>query len=246
MPWWLVQPWRDISIHAPRAGRDTTTAPPKLGTPAFQSTRPVRGATRPLDDLLDRDAISIHAPRAGRDWPCSQALTVVSISIHAPRAGRDRCGANAAVCVGISIHAPRAGRDGTSSKTRGRGNISIHAPRAGRDLRMAVSRPQQVRFQSTRPVRGATVPLLQVVTSGGDFNPRAPCGARLMAGHRVMTPEIFQSTRPVRGATEKAEKQIHAGLISIHAPRAGRDSQVLRSALSRCDFNPRAPCGARP
>ena len=35
--------------------------------------------------------------------------------------------------------------------------------------------------------------------------------------------------------------------ISIHAPRVGRDEGIsLESFLSRLDFNPRAPCGARP
>ncbi len=34
-----------VSIHAPRAGRDSNATPaPELDTP-FQSTRPVRGAT---------------------------------------------------------------------------------------------------------------------------------------------------------------------------------------------------------
>mgnify|MGYP006955732563 CR=1 FL=1 len=35
-------------------------------------------------------------------------------------------------------------------------------------------------------------------------------------------------------------------MISIHAPRAGRDSPVWRPGAGTIDFNPRAPCGARP
>ena len=34
--------------------------------------------------------------------------------------------------------------------------------------------------------------------------------------------------------------------ISIHAPRAGRDGNGTKGADGNFDFNPRAPCGARP
>ena len=104
----------DISIHAPRAGRDpfvslTTRAvnhfnprapcgarqlkPEISGTAQkFQSTRPVRGATRAVFISLRIPAlISIHAPRAGRDNRHGPVVHRISISIHAPRAGRDCC-----------------------------------------------------------------------------------------------------------------------------------------------------------
>ena len=100
-----------ISIHAPRAGRDvfsndkaimgfafqstrpvrgaTAALMPCLSISEFQSTRPVRGATL-IRPLVDADAgISIHAPRAGRDWLIAYLGGVGIISIHAPRAGRD-------------------------------------------------------------------------------------------------------------------------------------------------------------
>ena len=34
--------------------------------------------------------------------------------------------------------------------------------------------------------------------------------------------------------------------ISIHAPRVGRDGQKHARSMAGTDFNPRAPCGARP
>ena len=79
------------------------------------------------------------------------------ISIHAPRAGRD-CGLRIKPRgKGISIHAPRAGRDENLTSKTAEMYISIHAPRAGRDC---------------------------FATPGMDgpqyFNPRAPCGARLV------------------------------------------------------------------
>ena len=64
--------WRDkqceiISIHAPRTGRDSALWLIRSFPPLFQSTRPVRGATRPLLPLHRGVHISIHAPRTGRD-----------------------------------------------------------------------------------------------------------------------------------------------------------------------------------
>ncbi len=79
-----------ISIHAPRAGSDTAPKHFMICMHLFQSTLPVRGATKGFSSGFQIDCrISIHAPRAGSDlstalmfvWPC--------ISIHAPRAGSD-------------------------------------------------------------------------------------------------------------------------------------------------------------
>ena len=78
------------------------------------------------------------------------------------------------------------------------------------------------KFQSTRPLRGAT--FCQIVTS------------YLYA---------FQSTRPLRGATTTAKDSRRKWPISIHAPLAGRDSLYSRPTSRQMHFNPRAPCGAR-
>ena len=56
-----------ISIHAPLAGRDAERVLPLPCGPQFQSTRPLRGATRSRIFLQYWTAISIHAPLAGRD-----------------------------------------------------------------------------------------------------------------------------------------------------------------------------------
>ena len=100
--------------------------------------------------------------------------------------------------------------------------ISIHAPLAGRDCRL----------------RGHGA-------DAGNFNPRAPCGARpALLGDKDF-PAKFQSTRPLRGATV-ALIHAHGEVgISIHAPLAGRDGSVRPVWIADHDFNPRAPCGAR-
>ena len=59
-------------------------------------------------------------------------------------------------------------------------------------------------------------------------------------------PGAFQPTRPLRGATAAAKRAAHERPISTHAPLAGRDAAPKQKALVLLDFNPRAPCGARP
>ena len=102
----------DISIHAPRAGRDYDGGTYANEVALFQSTRPVRGATFTSEITICRPSISIHAPRAGRDVVAHGLEQGGGISIHAPRAGRDADIVDAIHTVQtISIHAPRAGRD---------------------------------------------------------------------------------------------------------------------------------------
>ena len=55
----------------------------------FQSTRPMRGATDCVTDLLLGDVVSIHAPHAGRDGDIGMDGEQRRVSIHAPHAGRD-------------------------------------------------------------------------------------------------------------------------------------------------------------
>ena len=81
-----------------------------------------------------------------------------------------------------------------------RNGVSIHAPRAGRDFHY---------FNASG--------------SSWSFNPRAPCGARPTAFLPSSPAPEFQSTRPVRGATYSAIVADSCHIVSIHAPRAGRD-----------------------
>ena len=145
----------------------------------FQSTRPVRGATKRRAAARLVEVISIHAPRAGRDrrsLRCREARQ--NFNPRAPcGARRDMIGQTDPAEL-ISIHAPRAGRDYLEGAYDSNREISIHAPRAGRD------------FLGCGYSEG-----------GYYFNPRAPCGARQST--KIFKEEfvIFQSTRPVRGAT---------------------------------------------
>ena len=61
----------------------------------------------------------------------------------------------------ISIHAPREGSDRRNRRRAEKLSISIHAPREGSDSIScaAQSFTRKGRFQSTLPVRGATLPI---------------------------------------------------------------------------------------
>ena len=56
-----------ISIHAPREGCDISTNATSALAAGFQSTHPVRGATKIVKISKRRSNISIHAPREGCD-----------------------------------------------------------------------------------------------------------------------------------------------------------------------------------
>ena len=78
--------------------------------------------------------------------------------------------------------------------------ISIHAPREGSDQAAGTFVGNNAVFQSTLPVRGATLVY-------SDFSQVAK----------------FQSTLPVRGATPLSVAVLGPYSISIHAPREGSD-----------------------
>ena len=94
-------------------------------------------------------------------------------------------------------------------------------------------------------MRGATRSNNALLRENKNFNPRAPCGARQLSNARYIPDNTFQSTRPVRGATIWCCLMRELQVISIHAPRAGRDFLFSFVFSNLYDFNPRAPCGAR-
>ena len=102
--------------------------------------------------------------------------------------------------------------------------ISIHAPLAGRDA----GRPGPCR-------------------RSGDFNPRAPRGARQVPRGCCLTVAMISIHAPLAGR-DGGDSNVAAKRhpISIHAPLAGRDSWAWTPAISSTHFNPRAPRGARP
>ena len=120
----------------------------------------MRGATLARELGLDGDPISIHTPHAGSDYvlairqKCSRYFNP-----HSPCGERPRCIVLLWVDVLISIHTPHAGSDCTGS--------------AGAGVYFG--------FQSTLPMRGATMSAARTMLTGCYFNPHSPCGERLRA-----------------------------------------------------------------
>ena len=99
--------------------------------------------------------------------------------------------------------------------------VSIHAPHAGRDLCYQCHNVSPLVFQSTRPMRGATI------------------------YRRIQeAAEQFQSTRPMRGATVTVAILSMTGCFNPRAPCGARPAAPSPPCRRAC-FNPRAPCGAR-
>ena len=205
----------------------------------------MRGATISILSMSSNGIISIHAPHAGRDSPPKNWGQGKGISIHAPHAGRDKFSNTfPPVPTDFNPRAPCGARLDSARHTCRPYYFNPRAPCGARPVDSAFIRWMAI-FQSTRPMRGATTTLLSGGGSTSYFNPRAPCGARLFAKPMMALSLEFQSTRPMRGATPIYLIVAGCHAISIHAPHAGRDWNVRFLVSSSCDFNPRAPCGAR-
>ena len=163
-----------------------------------------------------------------------------TISIHAPLVGLDGGAHLVGVeAAGFQSTRPLWGATTPHAQRGTTGAISIHAPLVGRDC-----------CDWTLPNHRC------------NFNPRAPCGARRANHHpsayirldfnprarqnQVATVEPFQSTRPLWGATPERGNTIGQNAFQSTRPLWGATlPEYAESGLHR-DFNPRAPCGARP
>ena len=163
---------------------------------------------------------------------------------------------------------PLVGRLDRNRRTLGLVRISIHAPLAGCDLAGETGEVCDILFQSTHPLRGATMSacvnsLIQAFQSThplrgatrtppsrthrtADFNPRTPCGVRQNMAECTIADLQCQSTHPLRGATSTLSSAPACESISIHAPLAGCDASHRRDNARHGYFNPRTPCGVRP
>ena len=87
---------------------------------------------------------------------------------------------------------------------------------------MYVQRNPTAQFQSTHPVRGATLRLASLVSIMLFQSTHPVRGATQRVQYFWVTNQ-FQSTHPVRGATHPRAAGEGGPHISIHAPREGCD-----------------------
>ena len=167
-----------ISIHTPHAGSDCTSPrlPPlsrhfnphspcgerhllgHVGTRdlSFQSTLPMRGATRWSRCARPRPSnFNPHSPCGERRYRGRISMRWMWISIHTPHAGSDWIMAVLSAISSISIHTPHAGSDYARTPSRHTSTISIHTPHAGSDTGNRENRIHEP-----------------------NFNPHSPCGER--------------------------------------------------------------------
>ena len=188
--------------RSPRGERQKTT-PLQTLRETFQSTLPVRGATRGRFAALGCPTrISIHAPREGSElgyhWV---SYKKVWISIHAPREGSDLRRLCTAHSPHISIHAPREGSDRSRHLPSCRtAHFNPRSPR-GERLREKAVKADFKPISIHAPREGSDYMAFSIFRNRCDFNPRSPRGER-----------------PVAPGGDVSRYD-----ISIHAPREGSD-----------------------
>ena len=189
-----------ISIHVPREGHDGGEATVTLTIDEFQSTCPARGTTQITVVFLRCSQFQSTCPARGTTSGDIDIIAPVDISIHVPREGHDLVIGIPPYCFTyFNPRAPRGARlnNGNVNKLStafqstcpARGTtpppvdcttvfgFQSTCPARGTTEPSALLY-QSRRFQSTCPARGTTIAAPGGAAGKGDFNPRAPRGAR--------------------------------------------------------------------
>ena len=146
----------------------------------------------------------------------------------------------------ISIHAPLAGCDGLPA-VPGQGRERHFNPRTPCGVRRTKSTRSFRRtvFQSTHPLRGATMATAFITSSAG-FQSTHPLRGATFRIKKAPSRLRFQSTHPLRGATlHRPRHQPRHGHFNPRTPCGVRPIYAHKSRSTK-HFNPRTPCGVRP
>ena len=98
-----------------------------------------------------------------------------------------------------------------------------------------------IKFQPTRPLRGATPSPWGWCSIWLDFNPRAPCGARPFVDGNFYAATFISTHAPLAGRDKLNKKGTYQINISTHAPLAGRDVSHGIYPIIRIIFQPTRP-----
>ena len=192
----------------------------------FQSTHPMRDATHGQHTRYPRKIISIHASHAGCDMDLGAYSQFASISIHAS-------------------HASHAGCDRPSRRESQPGQtISIHASHAGCDFAFSEPGGSQEQFQSTHPMRDATVEAVNAIDNRDISIHASHAGCDILHASAIRNNQISIHASHA-GCDGNLWAEYSYSLISIHASHAGCDIDDLGTESSMGNFNPRIPCGMR-
>ena len=116
-------------------------------------------------------------------------------------------------------------------------------------LRSATSSHKGVGYRRTVSIHALLAEcdkiILLEISSMACFNPRTPCGVRLLEGMNCKSSLRFQSTHSLRSATLYRTVRPAVEAVSIHALLAECDMFPPAFPVSGSSFNPRTPCGVR-
>ncbi len=141
----------------------------------------------------------------------------------------------------ISIHAAREGGDIRLIELNRHFSISIHAAREGGDVFIASEICGVVQFQSTPPVKAATVAhFLPPVLLRISIHAAREGGDSISAQYSVIR-RLFQSTPPVKAATKARQTAACRNSFQSTPPVKAATKTHCGYFSSRAYFNPRRP-----
>ena len=190
----------------------------------FQSTLPLRGATRTASPCALSWIFQSTLPLRGATWGAGYfSWSGYHFNPRSPYGERRGATMITAADVVISIHAPLTGSDRYRVQPVDRlpADFNPRSPYGERHGKARFFSRVDI-FQSTLPLRGATVfhAIFLLITR---FQSTLPLRGATPTGQRAGQQLLFQSTLPLRGATTlRAWSTIHY-IISIHAPLTGSD-----------------------
>ena len=200
-----------ISIHAAREGGDSVVAVIRFGILTFQSTPPVKAATKTQQQQ--------PPPRTFQSTPPVKAAT---------RQGKPKPRMQA-----ISIHAAREGGDGFLHFGGTSDCISIHAAREGGDVCKFRDRRWAGRFQSTPPVKAATATKATYQTCRRfQSTPPVKAATTVIIGTNVEYGISIHAAR--EGGDAALNQTVLCPAISIHAAREGGDMSIAALIVYVC------------
>ena len=196
-----AQAGEEVSIHAPRAGRDSPGDPTEMRCSCFNPRAP-RGARRPLRPELSLILMfqSTRPARGATSCHASLAIAVRCFNPRAPRGARHGLQARSYCRERFNPRAPRGARRYSIATVASALTFQSTRPRGARPIGITCFGTMHA-FQSTRPARGATIVSACDVPVLLMFQSTRPRGARRPRCERDTTRCEFQSTRPARGAT---------------------------------------------
>ena len=237
--------------------------------PLFQSTLPLRGATRLGQMQYALTRFQSTLPLRGATYHPDVFRMAAFISIHAPLTGSDKPPFLFVITTSkFQSTLPLRGATVRAKMDAYRRKFQSTLPLRGA-TGAGIDRKWPYKFQSTLPLRGATIPQgnqkffprisIHAPLTGSDlFRPfcqgfscisiHAPLtGSDCRSPSKREQAAEFQSTLPLRGATWRRYKNKDCwGDFNPRSPYGERRVVTPHHRCLRLDFNPRSPYGERP